>query len=468
MRSIDPRVREHLRPAARPLAGLVGAGVAHALLVVLQALVLSEAVVAVVQRRPVAGWAIAVVGVLIARAVVTFVGDVASAYAACAVGSTLRERIVRHVLDTLPGHASTGQAALLATRGVAETKPYLVRYLPALVLALTVPEISIVAIGVADPLSGLIVLLTVPLIPLFAALIGSRAREHADRQWRQLGSLAGHFVDVMRGLPTLVVFRRAQRQVQVIRTITHRYRRASLETLRLAFASSAVLELVATISVALVAVTVGLRLAAGHLGLGTALFVLLLAPEVYWPIRRAGAEFHAAAAGTAAFVQAGALLEGDSRGGDPEAPGGHVRPSEPLAIRFDQISVRWHADGGLGLPPTSASWPCTGLVAVCGTSGVGKTTLLGVLRGQVTPTSGRVIVAGVDARSLDPDWWRSKVAWLPQRPVFVAGTVADNLRLGRVSASETDLWAALDVGRPRAAGRCDARRPGCAGRPGRP
>ncbi|MFY9913804.1 MAG: thiol reductant ABC exporter subunit CydD, partial [Nocardioidaceae bacterium] len=356
---------------------------------------------------------------------------------------TLRHRILKRLLaDDPTSSRPAGATALLALRGVAQTKPYLTRYLPAALLAATLPPISILAITVADPLSGLIVLATIPLVPLFAALVGARTKDRADRQWRELGSLAGHFVDVVRGLPTLVVFRRAERQTAVIRQITHRYRRATVETLRLAFASSAVLELIATLSVALVAVDVGVRLAAGHLGLGTALFVLLLAPEAYWPVRRAGAEFHAAAEGTAAFADADALLTAEP--GDSFESG--TEPVGPIAdIEVRNVSVDWQDGAPPGLAPLSARLPAPGLVAVQGPSGAGKTTFLGVLQGRIPPTAGEVRVNGRGLSDLSPAWWRQQVAWLPQRPMFVRGTIGDNLRLGGPRAGDADLWNALSA-----------------------
>ena len=175
------------------------------------------------------------------------------------------------------------------------------------------PLLTVVVIATQDVISAVIVLATLPLIPVFGALVGLATRDRAEKQWRAMSSLSGHFLDVMRGLPTLVAFRRAEAQTSRIREVTERYRRASLDTLRIAFASSAVLELVATLSVALVAVTVGVRLAGGDLDLRTALVVLLLAPEAYWPLRRVGAEFHAAAEGVATFERVDDLLSRSAR-----------------------------------------------------------------------------------------------------------------------------------------------------------
>ncbi len=257
-------------------------------------------------------------GIVAARALAAYVVDTASAAAAARVSVPMRRELVGTALDLDAQQLArrrTGELALLTTRGLAAIEPYLTRYVPTMVLAGVLPAATLAAIFWLDWLSGVVVLLTLPLVPVFAILIGLATRDRADRQWRTLATLSGHFLDVVRGLPTLVAYRRATAQSASIRRITDRYRRATLETLRIAFASSAVLELIATISVALVAVTVGLRLAAGHLDFQTAMIVLLLAPEAYWPLRRVGAEFHAAAEGAAAFEEASALLASTPRRG---------------------------------------------------------------------------------------------------------------------------------------------------------
>ncbi|WP_162242384.1 thiol reductant ABC exporter subunit CydD [Nocardioides sp. Leaf307] len=345
------------------------------------------------------------------------------------MATDVRRRLVARVGDD-PG----GGVALLATRGVAACEPYLTRYLPALVLALVLPPLAVAAIATQDLLSAGIVLVTLPLVPVFAALVGLATRDRAERQWRELGSLAGHFVDVVKGLPTLVVFGRAEAQSTRIRVATERYRRASAATLRLAFASSAVLELVATLSVALVAVSVGLRVADGGLDLRTALVVLLLAPEAYWPLRRVGAEFHAAAEGVATFEQVAAVLDA------PVAD--HPRAHEATRVGSGPLRVRGLTllHPGRTIPVLDhldADLPERGLTVVVGPSGCGKSTLLAVLAGLLPATAGHV-----DRVAADPAWQR-RVAWLPQRPGFVAGTVGDNLRLGQPGAGDVELWAAL-------------------------
>ncbi|GAA4711222.1 thiol reductant ABC exporter subunit CydD [Nocardioides conyzicola] len=422
MRPTDPAVRRQLAPARRQLAVVLVAGGIGSLLLVGQAWAVTELILAALDDGAVGAWAAVVVAVFAARALTGWTTDAMAARAAAVVGSDVRRRVVGAILRDGGAGGSTGELAGLATRGAAAAEPYLTRYVPALVLAGVLPVVTLVAIATQDPMSALIVLVTLPLIPVFGILVGLATRDRARLQWRALASLSGHFLDVMRGLPTLVAFRRAEAQSSTIRAITDRYRRRTLQTLQIAFASSAVLELVATLSVALVAVTVGIRLSNGDLDLQTALVVLLLAPEAYWPLRRVGAEFHAAAEGVATFEAASELVDA----GDPTP---HRRPG---SMRLEHVSVLRPGRAVPALDDVSLAVPDRGVLAVTGPSGCGKSTLLAVLAGLLEPTSGTVH---------GPT--RDRIAWLPQRPVFVSGTVADNLRLALPDATDDQLRSAL-------------------------
>ena len=422
MRPTDPAVRRQLAPARRPLIVVLVAGAIGSLLLVGQAWAVTELVLAALHDGAVGTWAAVVVAVFAARSLTGWTTDVMAARAAAVVGSDIRRRVVGAILRDGGAGRSTGELAGLATRGASAAEPYLTRYIPALVLAGVLPCVTLVAIATQDPMSALIVLVTLPLIPVFGILVGLATRDRAQLQWRALASLSGHFLDVMRGLPTLVAFRRAEAQSATIRSITDRYRRRTLHTLQLAFASSAVLELVATLSVALVAVTVGIRLSQGDLDLETALVVLLLAPEAYWPLRRVGAEFHAAAEGVATFEAASELVDADD-----------TTPRRRIgSMRLDHVSVLRSGRTTPALDDVSLDLPARGVTAITGPSGCGKSTLLAVLAGLLEPTSGTVH---------GPT--RDLIAWLPQRPVFVTGTVADNLRLAVPDASDDRLRSAL-------------------------
>ncbi|MER7607656.1 thiol reductant ABC exporter subunit CydD [Nocardioides sp. NPDC127503] len=440
MRPNDPRLRAQLSVARRPLAVVVAAGVLGAVLLIAQTYAVTGLLISAIRDTgSVSGWALAVVAVFAGRALVGVVSDVAGARAAGVVGADLRRRVVGVILRGRSG--SSGSLSALATRGVSAAEPYLTRYVPALVLACVLPVMVLAVIVWTDPLSGLIVGLTLPLIPIFGVLVGLATRDQAASQWRAMSALAGHFLDVMKGLPTLVAFGRAGAQSRVIATITDRYRRRTLETLKIAFASSAVLELVATISVALVAVIIGVRLAAGSVDLQTALVVLLLAPEAYWPLRRVGTEFHAAAEGTAT-LEATADLSAHRWLSPASASEPVSKPTRlPSALHLDEVSITYPDRERPALAPVSATVPERGITAIVGPSGCGKSTLLATVAGLHETYAGTVELDGQTPAA--GDGWRRRFAYLPQRPVFVSGTIADNLRLGSPDATESDLWHVL-------------------------
>ncbi|MBF4161715.1 thiol reductant ABC exporter subunit CydD [Nocardioides acrostichi] len=435
MKPVDPRAVRRLRPAAVPLAGVLGGNVAGGLLVVAQAFAVAALVVDVVEGRAWRSAALAVVLVGVGRGLVTLLVDSCAQAAAGRVSLGLRGEVM-----AAAGRSSgvrPDDLTLLATRGVAAAEPYVTRYLPAFATALVLPVLIVLAVASQDVWSALVLVLTLPLVPLFAALVGLRTQDSADRQWHALSLLSGHFLDLVRGLPTLVAYGRAEGQGARVRAITERYRRASAETLRLGFASGAVLELVATLSVAVVAVTVGLRLAAGSVGLGTALVVLLLAPEAFWPWRRVGAEFHAAAEGVATFASIDALSSSLSPWGWTPAPDPSVHRQgvgdperlaspaiDPVPIVLDDVRVTYPGRTTPALVLDHAVVPPTGITAVVGASGSGKSTLLAHLIDRLDPRL---------------------LAQVPQRPWILPGTVGENVSLGRPDASEPEILAALDA-----------------------
>jgi ATP-binding cassette, subfamily C, bacterial CydCD len=434
MRPSDPWLRRQLAPARRQLLAVLGTGVTSSVLVIGQAWAVASLVLAVLRGDDPRAPALALAGLLAARGLVGWLGDRAAAGAAAEVGSSLRRQLVRAVVQH-DVRASTGEVSVLATRGVSAAEPYLTRYVPALVLASVLPALTVVVIATQDLLSAVIVVCTLPLVPVFGALVGLATRDRAAEQWREMSSLSGHFLDVVRGLPVLVAHRRARAQSARIAAITDRYRIASLRTLRTAFASSLVLELVATLSVALVAVTAGVRLASGSLGLHTALVVLLLAPEAYWPLRKVGAEFHAAAEGVTTFEAVRELIDGS----DEEPTSAGKAPSgAPLVLR--DVGVTHPGRTRPAVSGLDAVIPTTGVTVITGPSGCGKSTLLDALAGLLPVSAGDITA---DGHPVGGTRWQAQVAWLPQRPHFVAGTIADNLLLGNPSADPDTLWTAL-------------------------
>ena len=286
--------------------------------------------------------------VVVLRATVAWYSEVSANRASSKVKSALRVALVEKLAADAPAARNDpdGHLATLATHGVDALDGYFSRYLPQLVLAVIVPVAVIVAVCTADWISALIIAVTIPLIPIFMALIGMRVQRRQDRQLRTLEVLSGHFLDVVRGLTTLKVFGRSKAQVETIRAVTDSYRRTTMSTLKLAFLSSLVLELLASVAVALVAVSVGLRLLYGHLDLQTALFALVLAPEAYLPLRSVGTSYHASAEGLSAADQVFEVLDrpAPARGERADVPDPSRQP-----IVLDDIAVTYPDRGEAAL-----------------------------------------------------------------------------------------------------------------------
>ncbi|MCX2923054.1 thiol reductant ABC exporter subunit CydD [Streptomyces sp. NEAU-W12] len=344
----------------------------------------------------------------------------------------------------------TGEISTLLTRGLDALDPYLVGYLPQMLVAALVPPAVLVAMLLHDPLAATILLVTLPLIPVFGALVGLHTRDATARQWAALAHLGGHFLDALRGLPTLRTFGRADAQEGIVAEVADTHRRATLRTLRITFLSTLVLDTVATLSLALIAVPVGLRLLHGSLDLTTALTVLLLAPEAYLPLRALGSQFHAGTEGTTTAREAFGLLDegtetGPGRGAASAAPGSAPGSApgpasgRPPRIRFENVTVRLPGRPEPVLHDVSFTVEPGERVALTGPSGAGKSTLLALLLGLVRPEGGRILVGGHDLGSLDPKAWLRTVAWVPQRPYLFDGSVADNIRLGAPDAADEDV-----------------------------
>ncbi|MEW2083887.1 thiol reductant ABC exporter subunit CydD [Streptomyces sp. NPDC005283] len=444
MKPIDPRLLRYARATRHFLIAVVLLGLVGAALVIAQAMLIADVVVGAFERGLSASGLATPLSLLAAvavgRAVVSWLTELAAHRASSAVKSELRGRLLERATQLGPEWLSgqrTGSLLAQATRGVDALDDYFSRYLPQLGLAVVVPVAVLARIVTEDWVSAAVIVVTLPLIPLFMVLIGWATQARMDRQWRLLSRLSGHFLDVVAGLPTLKVFGRAKAQAESIRTITSEYRKATLRTLRIAFLSSFALELLSTLSVALVAVGIGMRLVHGDLDLYTGLVILILAPEAYLPIRQVGAQYHAAAEGLSAAEGIFQVLETEPRAaGKGKVPG-------TLLVELDGVTVRHAGRSEASLDAVSLVVEPGETVALVGPSGVGKTTLLSVLLGFVEPAEGRVLVSGTDLASLDMDRWREQIAWVPQRPYLFAGTVAENVRLARPGADDAAVRAAL-------------------------
>jgi thiol reductant ABC exporter CydD subunit len=387
---------------------------------------------------------VALLTVVLARALLAWVAERAAHRASASAKSELRLAGAAHVAGlggTGPAGDGGASLSLVLTTGIDALDGYFARYLPQLLLAVIVPLAIIGVVAGADWVSAVLIAVSIPLIPLFMALVGATTRDRTAARMRSLQRLGGHFLDVVAGLPTLKVFGRAKAQARAIADVTNRYRSATLGTLRLTFLSSLVLELLATVSVALVAVAVGLRLLGGHLSFHDALFVLVLAPEAYLPLRALGTHYHASADGLKAAEELFAFLE------EPASGAALGRTGEPrdCGVRITGLEVTYPGRRLPALRDVVLTVSPEEVVALTGPSGCGKSTLLAVLLGLQQPGAGDVVCGGVPLNVLDLSRWRARIGWVPQRPHLFARSVADNVRVGRSSATDDDVALALEA-----------------------
>jgi len=437
--ALDPRLLRRARPARTMLAVDAAIGVAAALLVIGQALLIARIVAHSFDGESLGGlWpSVALLAeVFAARAVLAWGFEVAGRRGAATILSQLRLDLVAQRLRAQPAAldgTQSSEVASLAVSGVGALETAFARYLPQLVLACVVPVAVLAVVAVLDPISAGILLLTLPLVPIFMWLVGRYAQQRAQDRWQALAVLAAHFLDVVRGLPTLRAFNRGAAQKERLERVGDEYRRATMGTLRVAFLSGAVLELAATLGVALVAVTVGVRLVDGSIPFETALAVLVLAPELYAPLRNLAAQYHASADGLAVTGRLLELIEAPPLVADGPAPAPSARGA---AVRLENVSFAYPSRDAPVLDGVDLELRDGETVALVGESGGGKSTVAALLLRLCEPGRGRVAVDGVDLAGCDAASWRAQVAWTPQDPTLFRGTIADNIRLGDPEATD--------------------------------
>lgn len=435
---VDPRLLRRSRGVRGVLVVAVGLALVGAVLLVGQAWWFARLVdEAFATARIDESALLLAAGCVAGRGVVAWASAGVAARAAVRVRAELRSAVVAEVLDPrrLGPRPSSGRLTTLLGPGLDPLDGYVGRFLPQLVVTALVPPVVVVVLLVVDPLSAVIVGLTVPLVVGFLVLVGLATKDQLDARWGELARLGRHFSDVVGGVRTLLVL--GSRQERGLVAVGERHRRATMSALRSAFLSSLVLELFSTLSMALVAVATGLRIVQGDLDLQTGLFVLLLAPEAYLPVRRLGAQFHDSTAGVSAAREAMDLLEA------PRHTGTVVPPTRPAIVVRSMVLTR---DGGSRVSVPDLTVGPSELVAVAGPSGIGKSTLLDVLLGLVPPDAGDVTVGGVPIDQVDVVAWRRRVAWVPQVPAVPAGTIADAVRLGAHGSRTHVLQALADAG----------------------
>jgi len=433
-----------LRQARGPLLAAVGLGFAAGALVVLQAALLARIVDGAFLRGEgfpaLLAWFVAFGAAAVARAACLWWSDLSAQRAAASVKGALRETLVERILSRGPSWSAeerSGELTHSLVDGVETLDAYVAQYLPQLALAALVPSLILMLVAARDPLSGLVLLVTFPLIPVFMYLIGAQAAARARRQWVEHSRLAARFLDALQALPTLKAFGRSRAHAATLAQAGERLRLVTMDVLKVAFLSAFVLELLATIGTALVAVEVGLRLLYAQLDLGAALFVLILAPEFYRPLRGLGQAFHAGLAGREALGRFFEIL-GPTDAAAP-AVAGVSSITRPVAA-LGPPRIEWQAVGfGYGAGPLKLENVSLAIepgqtLAVVGPSGAGKTTLARLLLRFLEPTSGRILADGRPLDTMAAAAWRARVAYVPQQPRLFTGSVRQNITLARPDA----------------------------------
>ncbi|MBZ0292894.1 MAG: thiol reductant ABC exporter subunit CydD [Anaerolineae bacterium] len=390
---------------------------------------------------------VALLIVIILRALNQSATQVTASEVAIRIKADLRERLTQHLMKLGPAFTQqerSGELTITATSGIEALDSFFREYLPALFTSLLVPLAILLVVLPLDLLTFVVLLVTAPLIPVFMVLIGMAAGALARNQYSQLGQMSAHFLDVMQGLTTLKLFNRSKPQIQIIQQITDQFRESTLSLLRVAFLSAFVLELLATISVAVVAVEIGLRLLAGGIAFEQALFLLVLAPEFYMPLRQLGAKFHSARDGAAAADRIYAILNTPL----PDVSGTANVPVIQR-IQFEEVSCAY-ADGTRpALKSVSFTIEQGEHVAFVGATGSGKTSIANLLLRFVQPDEGAITVsdgtADIDLQTLDAEQWRQQIAWVPQRSYLFNMSAADNIRLGKPDVTAEQVIAAAQA-----------------------
>jgi ATP-binding cassette, subfamily C, bacterial CydD len=443
---MDKRLLAEARTARRALMATVGFSFVIGLVVIAQAYLLSTVINNVFIEgetlSAVSGLIFALAGLVVLRSAFSYGETLAAAQVAIRVKADLRERLVTHLMKLGPAFAQgerSGELANTASEGIEDLDAWFKDYLPGLFTALIIPITILVIVLPLDLLTFVVLLLTAPLIPVFMALIGIAAGVLATRQFNAMSQMSAHFLDVMQGLTTLKLFNRSRKQVQTIERITDDFRETTMGVLRVAFLSSMVLELLASISVAIVAVEIGFRLLYDTIGFQEALFLLILAPEYYLPLRALGMKFHAGKDGTAAADRIFAVLE------TPPLQGmdGQGAVPEKLDIQFTDVRVVYRDDEEKpALNKVSLRIQPGEKIALVGASGSGKSTIANLLMRFVNPQSGEIAVDGVPLQDINVAAWRDNIGWVPQTPYLFNTTIAENIRIGKEDASMNEIMAA--------------------------
>jgi len=449
VKPLDPRLLRYARSSRVYLFLTVVIAITSAVFTITQAYLLTKIIVGIFQKHAdfagIKSSLIALIAVFIARTILSYFTEWLGAIASSRMRNELRLQLLNKALTTGAGTVNemgSTQLSVLATRGINNLDGYFAKFIPQLFIASIVPVMVGITIATEDMQSGIIFLFTIPLIPIFGAMIGRYTAAVTMKRWKSLEILSGYFADLLKGMRTLKVYGRADLQTEKLKAVGAEYQAETMRVLKISFLSSLALELIATLSVALLAVSIGLRLVSGSLTLSVGLFILIISPEVYWPIRQVAGYFHAAADGIAAFNQIYAIL-------DNKEVVGTIKIEGISAISWSAITVEYPDRTSIHIP--AGQIKSGEFQALIGASGSGKSTLVKILLGFLSPTSGEVSIStsqGTFAlEDIDPTSLRSLISWLPQDPHFAIGTISQALRQVSPLATDAELTQLLsDVG----------------------
>ena len=449
MKPLDLRLLRYARSSRVYLFLTVVVAITSAVFAITQAYLLTKIIVAIFQKHEnfagIKSSLIALIAVFVARIILSYFTEWLGAIASSRMRNELRLQLLNKALTSGAGTVNemgSTQLSVLATRGINNLDGYLAKFIPQLFIASIVPLLVGATIASEDLQSGIIVLLTIPLIPIFGIMIGRYTAAATMKRWKSLEILSGYFADLLKGMRTLKVYGRAHLQTEKLKAVGAEYQEETMRVLKISFLSSLALELIATLSVALLAVSIGLRLVSGSLSLSVGLFILIISPEVYWPIRQVAGYFHAAADGIAAFNQIYAIL-------DKNEVVGSVEISDISAISWSSITIEYPDRTSIHIP--AGQIKSGEFQALIGASGSGKSTLVKILLGFLVPTSGEISVSSSQGtfplEDINPISLRALISWLPQEPHFAIGTISQTLRQVSPAASDRDLAQLLnDVG----------------------
>lgn len=388
-----------------------------------------------------------ILAIIVLRAIFQWIGEISAHNVSSRIKASFRKHLMSHIVSLGPIYAygeRTGELTTTIVDGIESLEEYFSKYLPQLILTVGIPLIILGFVFPRDWKSGIILLLTGPLIPIFMILIGTMAEKRSLDQWQSLSRMSAHFLDILQGLTTLKVFGRAKDQTRVIERVSDSFRKTTLSVLRIAFLSALLLEFMATMSTALVAVTIGLRLVYGTISYSEGLFLLLLAPEFYTPLRTLGLNFHAGLTGVNAAKRIFAIMDQPIVRENEYVK--NVRLSSNFELSFEQVSLTYQQDGNPALDGINLSIHSGERIALVGPSGAGKTSIAQLMLRFIEPTEGKIFFNGDLLKTISLTNWRDQIAYVPQHPYLFSGSIAENILLGRPSATIEELTRAAQEG----------------------